>query len=106
MAQSNTLMNDTGPGVLPHVDTSGSSAGRRREKEYPVPPPDCWIRAASFTVSKMRPGSSSTGWTKHALSWPPLTPAFISVGEFGRKSRLESSSKKASSHSTTAPGPP
>jgi hypothetical protein len=31
--------------------------------------------------------ASSTGSTKHALSWPSGRPAFISVGEFGSNSR-------------------
>ena len=65
---------------------------RRRENEKPVPPPDLWMSAAFFTVSKIASMLSSTGSTKQAESCPNGRPAFISVGEFGKKRRLVISS--------------
>ena len=40
VAASYTFMKDTGPLATPMVDFTKSFLGRRREKEYPVPPPD------------------------------------------------------------------
>ena len=51
--------------------------------EKPVPPPDLWMSAAFFTVSKIASMLSSTGSTKQAESCPRSVPAFMSVGEFG-----------------------
>ncbi|VVB84987.1 Uncharacterised protein [uncultured archaeon] len=52
-----------------------------------------------FTTSKMLKRESSTGMTKHAESCPRSVPAFMSVGEFGRKSRFTSAFKNSSSDS-------
>lgn len=97
MAQSKVRMNETGPEAAPPVEATRSPRGRSREKEKPVPPPDCWIRAISFSASKIPSMLSSTGSTKQALSWPSGVPAFIRVGELGRKSRAASAARKASS---------
>jgi len=61
--------------------------GRSVENEKPVPPPLWWMRAVCLSVSKMEGSESSTGRTKQAASCWRAVPAFISVGEFGRKSR-------------------
>ena len=61
-------------------------AGRSREKENPVPPPDLWMSAACLIASKISSIESPTGSTKHAESCPNGRPAFISVGELGRNS--------------------
>jgi len=76
---------DTGPEATPPVVPTREFLGRRREKEKPVPPPDLWIMAANFTASKISSMESPTGSTKQAESWPSSEPAFISVGELGRK---------------------
>ena len=55
-------------------------------EEKPVPPPDCWMMAMFLTASKIPGRESSTGMTKQAESWPSSVPAFMRVGELGRKS--------------------
>ena len=92
VAVSNTRIKLTGPEAMPPVERTTSPLGRRREKLKPVPPPDWWMRAVAFTASKMLVISSSTGITKQAESCPMGVPAFINVGELGRKSRLAISS--------------
>ena len=92
VAQSKIRMKETGPEAVPPVEATRSPAGRSREKENPVPPPDCWIRAISLRESKIPSMLSSTGSTKQALSCPSGVPAFIRVGEFGKKSRQLNSS--------------
>jgi len=77
---------EMGPEATPPVDPTRLSLGRRRVKEKPVPPPDLWIRAACFTASKISSMESPTGRTKHAASCPSSVPAFMRVGELGRKS--------------------
>ena len=59
--------------------------GRNLENANPVPPPDLWIRAAFFRESKIPSMLSSTGNTKHAANCPNSRPAFINVGELGKK---------------------
>ncbi len=87
VAASNTLRNETGPDATPIVERTRSPRGRRREKAKPVPPPDWWMTAVSLIASKMPSMLSGTGSTKQAESCWSSRPAFISVGEFGRKSR-------------------
>ena len=87
VAMSNTLMKESGPLEMPVVDMTTSLAGRRREKEKPVPPPDLWISAVFLTDSKISSMESPTGSTKQAESWPSSRPAFIRVGELGRNSK-------------------
>ena len=77
-----------GAGGHPPVARTTSFLGRSREKEKPVPPPLWWMRAMFFRASKMPGRESSTGRTKHAESCPSGRPAFMSVGELGRNSRL------------------
>ncbi len=86
VAQLNIFMNETGPDALPFVDNTISPSGLRCENENPVPPPLWCISAICLRVSNMLSMESSTGRTKHALSWPMPVPAFIRVGEFGRNS--------------------
>ena len=62
-------------------------AGRSREKEKPVPPPDLWMRAACLMASKMSSMESSTGSTKQAELAEGL-PGVREGGELGRNSRL------------------
>ena len=88
----NTRIKLTGPEATPPVELTGAPFCRRRENEKPVPPPDLWMSAAFFTVSKIASMLSSTGSTKQAESCPNGRPAFISVGEFGKKRRLDISS--------------
>jgi hypothetical protein len=70
---------------MPPVEPTRAALGRSREKEKPVPPPDLWISAACFTASNISSMLSPTGSTKQAASWPRSVPAFMSVGELGRK---------------------
>lgn len=49
-----------------------------------MPPPDLWIMAAIYGVENFFDGVAD-GSTKQAESWPSWEPAFISVGELGRK---------------------
>src|SRR6185369_975535 len=90
-------MNETGPLAIPPVERTRSSRGRRREKEKPVPPPLCRIRAAFFRVSKIPCIESSTGRTKQAANCPDGLPAFMMAGELGRNLSEEIRSKKRSS---------
>ncbi len=83
---SKMRMKERGPEAMPMVDCTTSPLGRRREKEKPVPPPDLCTSAMFFTASKMPGMESSTGSTKQAESCPTPVPAFIRVGELGRKS--------------------
>ncbi len=80
-------MKETGPLAMPPVERTMSALGLRREKENPVPPPLCSIRAAFFRVPKMLSMESSTGRTKQAASWPSSLPAFMRAGELGRNLR-------------------
>jgi hypothetical protein len=80
-------MKEIGPLEMPVVDMTTSLAGRSRENEKPVPPPDLCIMAVCFTASNICSMESPTGKTKHAESWPNSRPAFIRVGELGRNSR-------------------
>ena len=86
VAQSNTRMNETGPDASPPVEPTTSPRGRRCEKEKPVPPPVRWMSAIALSPAKIDSMLSSTGTTKQAPSWPSDVPAFMSAGEFGRKS--------------------
>src|SRR4030067_709474 len=97
-----TRMKDTGPLASPPVDETISDAGRRREKEKPVPPPDWCMRAVFLTAVNMDSRESSTGRTKQAASCCSLLPAFIRVGEFGRNSSERIKARKASSDSSLA----
>ena len=85
VAQLKMRRNESGPEATPPVEPTTESLARSREKEKPVPPPDLWIMAACLTASKMSSMESPTGRTKQAASWPRPVPAFISVGELGRK---------------------
>ena len=84
----NTRMKLTGPEATPPVERTVAPLGRRRLKEKPVPPPDLWMRAAFLMASNISSMLSPTGSTKQADSWPRGRPAFIRVGELGRKRRL------------------
>ena len=86
VAALKTFIKDTGPLATPPVEFTVEPLGRSREKEKPVPPPDLWMRAAFLMASKMSSMESATGSTKQADSCPNGRPAFISVGELGRKS--------------------
>ena len=87
VAVLNTFIKLMGPDATPPVELTVEPDGRRREKEKPVPPPLLWIRAAFLMASKMSSMESATGSTKQAESCPRGRPAFIRVGELGRKSR-------------------
>ena len=87
VAALKTFIKEMGPLATPPVELTVEPWGRRREKEKPVPPPDLWMRAAFFSASKISSMESPTGSTKQAESWPRGRPAFIRVGELGRKSR-------------------
>ncbi len=102
VAVSKTRMNETGPLAAPMVPLTMSPRGRRRLNENPVPPPDLWMSAMWARLAKIPSRVSSTGRTKQAESCPMEVPAFIRVGEFGRKRRLEVSEK----NSRDLAGPP
>ncbi len=85
VAALKTFIKLTGPLATPPVEFTEEPLGRSLEKLKPVPPPLLCINAAFFTLSKMPSILSSIGRTKHALSCPKGLPAFIRVGEFGRK---------------------
>ena len=95
-------MNETGPEATPPVERTTSPEGRKREKEKPVPPPDWWIFAIRAKVSKIPSIESSTGSTKQAESCPRDRPAFISVGELGKKRPSAIAVKYRSLHSPIA----
>jgi len=95
-AWSYTLRKPTGPVALPIEERTRAPLGRSRLKEKPLPPPVCWIRAASRSVWKIpdgeRPMSSSIASTKQAASWPSGVPAPVKVGLLGKKRMSVSSS--------------
>jgi hypothetical protein len=95
-------MNETGPLAAPIIPLTISPRGRRRANENPVPPPDLWMSAMLVRLLKIPSRVSSTGRTKQAESCPLAVPAFIRVGEFGRKRRLDISEK----NSRDRAGPP
>ena len=95
VAALKTVINDIGPLETPLVESTTSFFGLILEKEYPTPPPDFCIRAVSLSVSNISDMESPTGRTKHAASCWSSFPAFISVGELGRKSRSVIISKKS-----------
>jgi len=103
VAASKTRMKDTGPEAIPPVERTVSPSGRRREKEYPVPPPVCWTMAPYFTASYMLSMESLTGMTKHAESCWMSVPAFMSVGELGRNSSELMARKNSSSSPWRSP---
>ena len=88
VAALNTFIKEMGPLATPPVELTVEPLGRRRENENPVPPPLLWMSAAFLMASKMSSIESATGSTKQADSCPRGRPAFIRVGELGRKSRL------------------
>ena len=63
----------------------GSPMPRSRENAKPVPPPYFCTSAAACPVDMIDSSVSSTGSTKQAARVPRPVPAFISVGELGRK---------------------
>ncbi|OQA20681.1 MAG: hypothetical protein BWY60_01151 [Actinobacteria bacterium ADurb.Bin346] len=93
VAALNTVINDMGPLETPFVDRTTSFFGLIFEKEYPTPPPDFCINAVSFKASNIFSIESPTGSTKQAASCWSSLPAFINVGELGRKSRSAIMSK-------------
>ena len=88
VAVSNARMKLTGPEATPPVEPTTAPSGLSRLKENPVPPPLLWISAVRLTPSNMSSRESSTGSTKQAESCWSSLPAFMSVGELGRTSRL------------------
>ena len=87
VALSKMVMKETGPLEIPFVVFTTSFLGRSLEKEKPVPPPLLCMSAVYFTASKILSIESSTGRTKQAESCCSSLPAFMSVGELGRKLR-------------------
>ena len=81
-----------------------SPSGRRREKSKPVPPPYFCTIAAARAVDMIDSIESSTGSTKQAARVPLPAPAFIRVGELGRKRSAASSSPKRPAHSPRSAG--
>ena len=104
VAASKMRMKETGPLATPRVVRTRSPLRRRREKENPVPPPAWWIRAISCSAVKIESSESSIGRTKQPESRPISVPAFISVGEFGRKSRPFRAAANRSLHRPDEPG--
>ncbi len=84
---SNNSINETGPDATPFVLLTASPCGLKCEKLNPVPPPDLWISAVFFNVVNIPSILSSIGKTKQADNCPSSLPAFIRVGELGRKSK-------------------
>jgi len=76
----------SGPEATPLVLLTISPYGRSVKKLNPVPPPDLCTRAVYLRASNISSMLSPMGSTKHAESCPAGVPAFISVGELGKKS--------------------
>ena len=85
VAALKTRMKEIGPDATPSVDCTGEPSARMCEKLYPVPPPVLWMIAPSFIASKIPSMESGTGRVKQAESCPISVPAFMRVGELGRK---------------------
>ena len=77
-----------GPQALPWVVAIGVPVGLISDKENPVPPPNFWTIAASCAAFIIPSIESVNGRTKHADNVPAPVPAFISVGELGKNSKL------------------
>ena len=103
VAELKTRMNDTGPDATPSVERTGEPSARKCEKLYPVPPPDWWMIAPQRIASKISGRESFTGRVKHAESCPSGVPAFMRVGEFGRKDKLIIAWKYSSVSSGVSP---
>ena len=58
--ESHTSMNDNGPLASAATPVTLAPLGRMVEKSYPMPPPCCIVRAASFSMSKIPPMLSGT----------------------------------------------
>src|SRR5437868_447668 len=56
--ESHTSMKDSGPEASAPTPRTGAPIGRSVEKSWPMPPPCCMVRAASFTFSKIDAMSS------------------------------------------------
>ena len=95
-AWSYTRKKPTGPVAFPADVNTTSFFGRSRLNENPLPPPVCWISAATRIVLKMPslafPISSEIGSTKHAASCPNGVPAPVNVGLFGKNLRCANNS--------------
>ena len=52
---SHTSMNDSGPEASAATPCTAAPLGRMVLKSYPIPPPCCMVKAASFNMSKMPP---------------------------------------------------
>nr|WP_222829120.1 hypothetical protein [Oceanithermus profundus] len=102
VARSKTRRNESGPEARPPVRVTRSPSGRTAEKLKPVPPPDWCTRAVSCRVWKIASTASSIGSTKQAESWPSGVPAFISVGELGRKSSPAMAASKRSAQASAS----
>lgn len=88
---------------VPPLDSTTSPRGRTAEHEKPVPAPAWWISAAVRSVVKIARSESAIGKTKHPASTPSGLPAFVSVGELGRKSRARIIRENASAHRSAVP---
>ncbi len=101
---SHTSMKLTGPEASAPMLFTGAPLGRRVEKSWPMPPPCCMVRAASLTLSKMEPRSSSmrpiTKQLKSVTARPVPAPARMRPA--GRKAKSAMASAKRSAHCARA----
>src|SRR5690554_2472777 len=101
VAALKTLRKDIGPLETPVVVFTLEFVSLSRLKLKPVPPPLLWIRAAFLIELKILSILSSIGKTKQADNCCRSFPAFIRVGELGRKlpesSRLQNFLKSSGS---------
>ena len=86
---SHTSMKLTGPEASAPMLFTSAPLGRSVEKSWPMPPPCCMVSAASLTLSKMEPRSSSmrpmTKQLKRVTARPVPAPARMRPA--GRKAK-------------------
>jgi hypothetical protein len=96
---SHTSMKLTGPDASAPMLCTSAPLGRSVEKSWPMPPPCCMVRAASLTLSKMEPRSSSirpiTKQLKSVTARPVPAPARMRPAGRKAKSAIASAKRRA-----------
>ncbi len=85
VAELKIFIKEMGPEASPPVLDTMSFLGLSLLKLKPVPPPDLCTKAVHLRLSNIPSMLSSTGKTKQAESCWTEVPAFIKVGELGKK---------------------
>jgi hypothetical protein len=87
--ESHTSMKLTGPEAPAPTLFTRAPAGLSVEKSWPMPPPFCMVRAASFTFSKMELRSSAIGPMTKQLKSVTSRPGARAGNDAARGEELE-----------------